>query len=275
MLIRLIRPHSNFGKSLFYLLVGYLVIGLSGCTTPPRTEKPPTSVARAMETRSFSGNLKTVLKASINSLQDMDYTIEVLNSDVGLITASRTTENKKAKLASEGSQEGMTDSEKACLAIGAIAIRIALLVRIQQAEIVFRELKIAFRHDAVAGRRCVAGKRQIFVENLLSRAADFDAGTVAFEGLISNVAVALIAAAAARPSVIGILVHFPCNTFVSGLLGTVPIRTEPLLGPAPTVPEKGKPRLSPFRLFKERLPRHSTETRVTLLREIPGACPVL
>ena len=122
MLIRLIRPHSNFGKSLFYLLVGYLVIGLSGCTTPPRTEKPPTSVARAMETRSFSGNLKTVLKASINSLQDMDYTIEVLNSDVGLITASRTTENKKAKLASEGPQEGMTDSEKACLAIGAIAI---------------------------------------------------------------------------------------------------------------------------------------------------------
>ena len=52
----------------------------------------------------------------------MDYTIEVLNSDVGLITASRTTENKKAKLASEAPQEGMTDSEKACLTIGAIAI---------------------------------------------------------------------------------------------------------------------------------------------------------
>ena len=75
-----------------------------------------------METRSFSGDLKTVLKASINSLQDMDYTIEVLNSDVGLITASRTTENKKAKLASEQSNEGMTDSEKACLTIGAIAV---------------------------------------------------------------------------------------------------------------------------------------------------------
>ncbi|MEC9474627.1 MAG: hypothetical protein VX746_01735, partial [Candidatus Neomarinimicrobiota bacterium] len=98
------------------------IIGLIGCSTPPRVEKPPTSIARAMETRSFSGNLKTVLKASINSLQDMDYTIEVLNSDVGLITASRTTENKKAKLASEQSNEGMTDSEKACLTIGAIAV---------------------------------------------------------------------------------------------------------------------------------------------------------
>ena len=122
MLRSLIRPKSVCGKSSFYLLVAYLIIGLSGCSTPPRTEKPPTSIARAMETRSFSGDLKTILKASINSLQDMDYTIEVLNSDVGLITASRTTENKKARLASEGPQEGMTDSEKACLAIGAFAI---------------------------------------------------------------------------------------------------------------------------------------------------------
>ena len=122
MLIRFIRPETIYGRSLYYLLIGYLVVGLSGCSTPPRTEKPPTSVARAMETRSFSGDLKTVLKASINSLQDMDYTIEVLNSDVGLITASRTTENKKAKLASEQSNEGMSDSEKACLTIGAIAV---------------------------------------------------------------------------------------------------------------------------------------------------------
>tara|TARA_Y100000746_G_scaffold183949_1_gene162288 strand:+ start:251 stop:928 length:678 start_codon:yes stop_codon:yes gene_type:complete len=122
MLIRFIRPETIYGKSLYYLLIGYLIVGLSGCSTPPRAEKPPTSVARAMETRSFSGDLKTVLKASINSLQDMDYTIEVLNSDVGLITASRTTENKKAKLASEQSNEGMTDSEKACLTIGAIAV---------------------------------------------------------------------------------------------------------------------------------------------------------
>ena len=122
MLISFIRPETIYGKSLYYILIGYLIAGLSGCSTPPRAEKPPTSVARAMETRSFSGDLKTVLKASINSLQDMDYTIEVLNSDVGLITASRTTENKKAKLASEQSNEGMTDSEKACLTIGAIAV---------------------------------------------------------------------------------------------------------------------------------------------------------
>ena len=36
------------------------------------------------------------MKAAIGSLQDLDYTIDVLNSDIGLITASRTTEEKKA-----------------------------------------------------------------------------------------------------------------------------------------------------------------------------------
>jgi len=75
-----------------------------------------------METRSFQGNLMTVLKASINSLQDMDYTIDVLNSDVGLITASRTTEHRKASLANEKPDTEMSNGEKALLAIGVIAI---------------------------------------------------------------------------------------------------------------------------------------------------------
>ena len=42
----------------------------------------------------------------------MDYTIEVLNSDVGLITASRTTESKKAGLSREGQNNQMTDAQK-------------------------------------------------------------------------------------------------------------------------------------------------------------------
>lgn len=122
MLSSLIHPKSFFAQTLYHGLVSLLVIGLIGCSAPPRVEKPPTSVARAMETRPFQGDLKTVLKASINSLQDMDYTIEVLNSDVGLITASRTTESKKAGLSREGQNNQMTDAQKACLAIGAIAI---------------------------------------------------------------------------------------------------------------------------------------------------------
>jgi len=126
MLRSMIRPKTKLGQSFYLSLIGYLIIGVSGCANPPRAEKPPTSVTRAMETRAFQGDLRTILKASINSLQDMDYTIDVLNSDIGLITASRTTEQRKASLTDEKPQRTMTDSEKACLAIGSIAI-IALI----------------------------------------------------------------------------------------------------------------------------------------------------
>ena len=122
MLISLSRPKSLSGRLLNVILIAYLIVGVSGCSNPPRTEKPPTSVARAMETRSFNGDLRTVLKSSINSLQDMDYTIDVLNSDIGLISASRTTESRKASLTNEKPKNIMSDGEKACLAIGAVAI---------------------------------------------------------------------------------------------------------------------------------------------------------
>jgi len=122
MLISLRRPKSISGRLLYLLLISYLIVGVSGCSNPPRSEKPPTSIVRAMETRSFQGDLMTVLKASINSLQDMDYTIDVLNSDVGLITASRTTEHRKASLANEKPDIEMSNVEKALLAIGVIAI---------------------------------------------------------------------------------------------------------------------------------------------------------
>ncbi len=99
MIHRLLYPATVQGKVLHFALVAYLSISIIGCTAPQPTVKPPTTIARAMETRTFSKDMKTVLKAAINALQDMDYTINVLNSDVGLITASRTTEQKKSELA--------------------------------------------------------------------------------------------------------------------------------------------------------------------------------
>ncbi len=118
MLNHIIRPRTTHGRFLYYSILAYLIVGISGCANPPRREKPPTSIARAMETRVFPGDLKTVLKASINSLQDMDYTIAVLNSDIGLITANRTTEHQKANLANEKPEGELTDGQKACIALG-------------------------------------------------------------------------------------------------------------------------------------------------------------
>ena len=104
----LLYPATVQGKVLHFALIAYLSISIIGCTAPQPNVKPPTTMARAMETRTFSKDMKTVLKAAINALQDMDYTIDVLNSDVGLITASRTTEQIQAALSADNDEEKST-----------------------------------------------------------------------------------------------------------------------------------------------------------------------
>ena len=119
MIHRLLYPATVQGRGLHFALVAYLSISIIGCTAPQKPNvKPPATIARAMETRSFAKNMTTVLKAAINALQDMDYTIDVLNSDVGLITASRTSQKQKTELSiEENDAEGLSDFEKTCLAV--------------------------------------------------------------------------------------------------------------------------------------------------------------
>ena len=110
-------PATVQGRGLHFALVAYLSISIIGCTAPQKPSvKPPATIARAMETRSFAKDMTTVLKAAINALQDMDYTIDVLNSDIGLITASRTSQQQKSELSvEENDAERFNDFEKACL----------------------------------------------------------------------------------------------------------------------------------------------------------------
>ena len=117
MIHRLLYPATVQGRGLHFALVAYLSISIIGCTAPQKPSvKPPTTIARAMETRSFAKDMTTVLKAAINALQDMDYTIDVLNSDIGLITASRTSQQQKSELSvEENDAERFNDFEKACL----------------------------------------------------------------------------------------------------------------------------------------------------------------
>ena len=95
---RLIRPITTQGKIRLFSLMFYLVTANVAFSQ----NKPPAAVSRTLQTQNFAANTKKTLKASINALQDLDYTIDVLNSDVGLITASRTTEQKKAEVSSDG-----------------------------------------------------------------------------------------------------------------------------------------------------------------------------
>ena len=101
----LVQPRTVNGRFLYISLTIYLSSALSLYAAPPQS-KPSTAVARTLQTRNFSADMKTALKASINALQDLDYTIDVLNSDVVLITASRTTEEKKAVVSKDGIETG-------------------------------------------------------------------------------------------------------------------------------------------------------------------------
>ena len=119
MIHRLLYPATVQGRGLHFALVVYLSISIIGCTAPQKPSvKPPATIARAMETRSFAKDMTTVLKAAINALQDMDYTIDVLNSDIGLITASRTSQRQKSELSvEENDAERFSEFEKACLTV--------------------------------------------------------------------------------------------------------------------------------------------------------------
>ena len=119
MIHRLLYPATVQGRVLHFALVAYLSISIISCTAPQKPSvRPPATVARAMETRSFAKDMTTVLKAGINALQDMDYTIDVLNSDIGLITASRTSQQQKSELSiEENDAKRFSEFEKACLAV--------------------------------------------------------------------------------------------------------------------------------------------------------------
>ena len=49
-----------------------------------------TAVKRAIETKEYDVNVKTLMNASVGAFQDLGYTVDVLNGDYGLITASKT-----------------------------------------------------------------------------------------------------------------------------------------------------------------------------------------
>jgi len=106
----------------------YLITFL-GCTAP-RPPAPPTTVARAMETRTISADIEKVLKASINVLQDLSYTVDVINAEMGLLTASRTTQGEQALLTKDQDEtviNAMRPWEQACLAAGGVILVMGLL----------------------------------------------------------------------------------------------------------------------------------------------------
>lgn len=97
-----------------------------GCA--PRRDPISTAEARHMETRELTYGYDDVIRAAINVLQDMRYTIDVIDSDLGLIVASQQTEGKQVILTEEVDQEEEIPTWKKVLGITIIIAIVAGIV---------------------------------------------------------------------------------------------------------------------------------------------------
>ena len=97
-MISLNNPRNVWTRGASTALRLYLIAIISGCAPPTPV---PVTEARAMETRILAAHSDRVVKASINVLQDLHFTIDMLNSDVGVIVASRHTEIEQGDITQE------------------------------------------------------------------------------------------------------------------------------------------------------------------------------
>jgi len=80
------------------------------CASSSESSKKSTVAQRAVETREYDVNSKDLMQSTISAFQDLGFTIDTLNEEFGLITASKIEKPKK---------EEPSDAEKA---LGALAI---------------------------------------------------------------------------------------------------------------------------------------------------------
>jgi len=82
-----------------WALKTYLILFMFGCT--PRPDALPVDEARALGTRTLEGTPEQVVKSTVAILQDMHYSIDVVDRDLGLISASKRTQQREGRIARE------------------------------------------------------------------------------------------------------------------------------------------------------------------------------
>lgn len=120
------KPEGLLSKLLHIYIRLYLATFLVSCGG----SKPPPTVteARSIQTRTISANYDRVLKASINVMQDLNYSIEMIDKDLGLIVANRLSEAKQADISEESTEDGGTPTWQKALGIAVIVAIVAGIV---------------------------------------------------------------------------------------------------------------------------------------------------
>ena len=116
-----------FAGAVPVILRAYLMAFLAvGCT--PRPDPVPVSQARYMETRIFNAGYDRAMKGAINTLQDLRYTVDVIDRELGLIVASTRTEGEQARMTEEPQVTEQASTGKKILIFAVIAAIIVGIV---------------------------------------------------------------------------------------------------------------------------------------------------
>jgi hypothetical protein len=99
-------------KQIFSLFIAVNFI-LVSCSSSSSSKKKSVAAQRAVETREYAVDVKSLMTSSIGAFQDLGFTIDTLSEEFGLITASKVEKPKKKE---------KSDAEKALAALAVVAL---------------------------------------------------------------------------------------------------------------------------------------------------------
>lgn len=123
---RLGKPRGPLFRWLNLGLRMYLAFVLSGCASS--RPAPSTLEVRSMETRLYEVDGTELRRAVISVLQDLGYTVDTIDSEIGLITASRQATYESGEIIEErGEDDGLPMWAKVALVITGIFIILLII----------------------------------------------------------------------------------------------------------------------------------------------------
>ena len=99
-------------RQVFSLFIAFNFL-LVSCSSSSSSKKKTVAAQRAVETREYAVDTKSLMQSSIGTFQDLGFTIDTINEEFGLITASKVEKPKKKK---------KSDAEKALSALAIVAV---------------------------------------------------------------------------------------------------------------------------------------------------------
>ena len=93
-----------------FIAVNFLIVS---CSSSGSSKKKTVAAQRAVETREYAVDTKSLMQSSIGTFQDLGFTIDTISEEFGLITASKVEKPKKKK---------KSDADKALQALALVAI---------------------------------------------------------------------------------------------------------------------------------------------------------